>query len=228
MRHALNKADAVVKGMALGVRKHHRRPVSTSKAIISPQQMRSIQLVKRIFLPLLLAVLFFPPLAQAQLLSLDNLVLDNQAGRIHLRFGLRLAQTDEIQTVLQEGVDLWMFGTAKLIAKRFLLPNRVLNEHQVEHVLEWNPLAQVFEMTLPQKEHLVKNKDFDELITTHWREITMDMGEWSMLTPGQTYHLVLEISVERRDIPVWMRRVLFFWTWEVISPIHYELEFFVP
>jgi hypothetical protein len=190
--------------------------------------MRIVHLLKHIFLPLLLAALLFPSLAQAQLLSLDNLILDNQSGRIHLRFGLRLAETSEIQTVLQEGVDLWMAGTAKLIAKRFLLPNQVLNEQQIEHVLEWNPLAQVFEMTLPQKEHLVKNKDFNELITAHWREITLDLGEWSMLSSDQTYHLELEITLDRRDIPVWMRRVLFFWSWEVISPIRYELEFFVP
>jgi len=182
---------------------------------------------RRAFLALLLTVLL-PFSAQAQTLLLDNLVLDNQSGRIHLRFGLSLAEIDQVQAVLRDGVDLWMFGTARLMAKRLILPNRVLNEKQVEHVLEWNPLAQEFELTLPQKEHLVKNKDLAELLAKQWREITLDMGQWAMLTPGRTYHLELEISLDRRDIPVWMRRVLFFWSWEVITPIRYELEFFVP
>lgn len=185
-------------------------------------------LPKTIALLLLAAMLLCPVPSSAQLLSLNNLVLDNQSGRIHLRFGLGLAELEQVRGVLQEGVDLWMFGTARLIAKRMILPNQVLSEVQVEHVLEWNPLAQVFELTLPQKEHLMKNKDLQQLIDIHWREISMDMGEWSMLTPEQTYHLELEISLDRRDIPVWMRRVLFFWSWEVIPPIRYELEFFVP
>lgn len=186
------------------------------------------QLFRKTFLPLFLAVFLLPSLAQAQLLSLDNLVLDNQSGRIHLRFGLRLAETAEVQAVLQEGVDLWMSGTAKLISKRFVLPNRVLSEKQIEHVLEWNPLSQEFELTLQDKARQVKNKGLDELIATQWREITLDMGQWSMLTSGQTYHVDLEITLDRRDIPVWMRRVLFFWSFEVLSPIRYELEFFVP
>lgn len=177
---------------------------------------------------MLLAALFPSPLAWAQRLSLDNLALDNQSGRIHLHFGLRLEEIPTIQTLLQDGVDLWMFGTARLISKRFLLPNWVLNEKQIEHVLEWNPLAKEFELTLPQKEHLVRNKDLNDLITAHWSEISLDMGEWSRLTPGETYHLELEISLDRRDIPVWMRSVLFFWSWEIVSPVRYELEFFVP
>lgn len=184
-------------------------------------------LLPRVLLALLLAVLL-PLSAQAQTLSLNNLVLDNQSGKIHLRFGLGLTEIDQVQAMLREGVDLWMFGTARLMSKRFILPNRVLNEKQVEHVLEWNHLAQEFELTLPQKEHLVKNKNLAELLTEQWREITLDMGQWAMLTPGRTYHLELEISLDRRDIPVWMRRVLFFWPWEVIAPIRHELEFFVP
>lgn len=184
-------------------------------------------LFHRAFLALLLTVLL-PLSAQAQTLSLENLVLDNQSGKIHLRFGLSLAEIEQVQAVLQEGVDLWMFVTARLMAKRFILPNRVLNEKQVEHVLEWNPLAKEFELTLPQKEHLIKNKDLAELLAEQWREISLEMGQWVMLTPGQTYSLELEISLDRRDIPVWMRSVLFFWSWEVIAPIRYELEFFVP
>jgi hypothetical protein len=176
------------------------------------------------FLALLLAVLI-PFSAQAQTLSLDNLVLDTQSERIHLRFGLHLTEVEQVQTVLQEGVDLWMSGTARLVARRFILPNRVLGEKQVEHVLEWNPLAQEFELTLPQKEYLIKNKDLGELLSEQWREITLDLGQMAMLIPGQTYHLELEISLDRRDLPVWMRYVLFFWPWEVIAPIRYELKF---
>lgn len=186
------------------------------------------RLIKHCLLALLLAALLLPCPGLAQTLSLDNLVLDNKSGRIHVRFGLRLIHLEPVQAVLQEGVDLWLSGSAKLISKRFVLPNRAISEQQVELVLEWNPLAQVFEMTLPQKEILVKNKDLQELIDLHWREISMDMGQWTTLTPGQTYHLELEISLDRRDIPVWMRRVLFFWPWDVITPIRYELEFFVP
>lgn len=187
-----------------------------------------IRLLGPICLPLLLAALFIPYPAQANVLSFDNLVLDNRSGRIHLRFGLRLADIAEIKPVLQEGVDLWLSGTARLVVKRLLIPNQVLSEKRVEHVLEWNPLSREFELTLPQKEHHVKNKDLGELLATHWREISLDMGDWSMLSPGRTYHVEMEISLDRRDIPVWMRSVLFFWSFEIVTPIHYELEFVVP
>ncbi len=164
----------------------------------------------------------------ASLLALDNLVLDSHSDRIHLRFGLRIEEPEPVKEVLKEGVDLWLEGTARLMSKRLFLPNRTLYEQTFEHVLEWNPLTQDFELTLPQKEHLVKAKELKELVATHWREISLEMGDWAMLTPGQTYHLELEINLDRRDIPVWMRSVLFFWSWEVMAPIRYELEFSVP
>jgi hypothetical protein len=177
---------------------------------------------------LLTAILAPRPAMGDQFLSLDNLVLDSQSGKIHLRFGLRLDNPEPIQAVLQEGVDLWLNGTAKLLSKRLFLPNRVLSEQQFEHVLEWNPLTKEFELTLPQKEHQIKNTDVTALVRAQWSEINLEMGEWTLLNPGQTYHLELEISLDRRDIPVWMRRVLFFWSWEVMTPIRYELEFSVP
>ena len=164
----------------------------------------------------------------ATLLALDNLVVDSQAERIHLRFGLRLEQPEPVSAVLHEGVDLWLEGTARLISKRLFLPNRILHEQTFEHVLEWNPLTQEYELTLPQKEHLVKAKELKDLIAEHWREISLEMGEWSLLVPGQTYHMELEVTLDRRDIPIWMRRVLFFWSWDVMTPIRYELEFSVP
>ncbi|SMP70894.1 protein of unknown function [Desulfonatronum zhilinae] len=178
---------------------------------------------------LVLTVVAIPiPGMGATLLALDNLVVDSQAEKIHLRFGLRLEQPEPVAAVLHEGVDLWLEGTARLISKRLFLPNRILHEQIFEHVLEWNPLTQEYELTLPQKEHLVKAKELKDLITEHWREISLEMGEWSMLVPGQAYHMELEVTLDRRDIPVWMRRVLFFWSWEVMTPIRYELEFSVP
>jgi hypothetical protein len=164
----------------------------------------------------------------ASLLALDNLVVDSQAEKIHLRFGLRLEQSEPVAAILHEGVDLWLEGTASLISKRLFLPNSILHEQTFEHVLEWNPLTQEYELTLPQKEHLVKAKELKDLLGEHWREFSLEMGEWSLLVPGETYHMELEVTLDRRDIPVWMRRVLFFWSWEVMTPIRYELEFSVP
>ncbi|TVR01374.1 MAG: DUF4390 domain-containing protein [Desulfovibrionales bacterium] len=177
---------------------------------------------------LLTAVSIPSPGLGASLLALDNLVVDSQAEKVHLRIGLRLEQPETIKSVLREGVDLWLEGTARLISKRLFLPNRTLAERTFEHVLEWNPLTQEYELTLPQKEYLVKAKELNDLVESHWREINLEMGDWAQLVPGQTYHLELEITLDRRDIPIWMRRVLFFWSWEVMTPIRYELEFSVP
>lgn len=178
---------------------------------------------------LLLAMVATPsPAMGASLLTLDNLVVDSQADKVHLRIGLQMEQPEIVTEVLREGVDLWLEGAVRLISKRLFLPDRVLSERRFEHVLEWNPLTQEYELTLPQKEHLVKAKEVKDLVDEHWREINLEMGDWSMLVPGQTYHLELDITLDRRDIPVWMRRVLFFWSWEVMTPIRYELEFSVP
>lgn len=179
--------------------------------------------------PLILIILLTPVTALgASLLALDNLVLDSHEDKIHLRFGLRLEDPEPVKNALMDGIDLWLDGTARLLSKRMFLPNRILHEQSFEHVLEWNALTQDFELTLPQKEHLVKAKELQELTLTHWREISLEMGDWSMLAPGETYHLELEINLDRRDIPVWMRRVLFFWSWDVMDPVRYELEFSVP
>ncbi|WP_161788489.1 DUF4390 domain-containing protein [Desulfonatronum thiodismutans] len=201
----------------------------TSSQISSiPHLMRHIRHCILSCLLVLTAVAIPVPGMGASLLALDNLVVDSQAEKIHLRFGLRLEQPEPVAAVLHEGVDLWLEGTARLISKRLFLPNSILHEQTFEHVLEWNPLTQEYELTLPQKEHLVKAKELKDLLGEHWREFSLEMGEWSLLIPGQTYHMELEVTLDRRDIPVWMRRVLFFWSWEVMTPIRYELEFSVP
>ncbi len=201
---------------------------ASSKFSSIPHLMRHIRHFILSCLLVLTAVATPVPGLGASLLALDNLVVDSRAEKIHLRFGLRLEQPEPVVAVLHEGVDLWLEGTARLISKRLFLPNRTLHEQSFEHVLEWNPLTQEYELTLPQKEHLVKAKELNDLIAMNWGEISLEMGEWSTLESGQTYHMDLEISLDRRDIPVWMRRVLFFWSWEVMTPIRYELEFTTP
>jgi hypothetical protein len=71
----------------------------------------------------------------------------------------------------------------------------------------------------------LQDKDIQELFNKAWDQLTLDLGSWSALQRGDSYSLRLEIRLSRSDIPAWLRYSLFFWSWDVIQPTTYRLDF---
>ncbi len=181
------------------------------------------------FLPALLlaAVVFlgaWPAWGAEQSLDLDNLVLDNQAGEITVRFGVT-APLDPLRKALGEGSRLGLVCKASLERVRGVLPDAGVAQGEYVSELTRDELAQEYVLHLPGVEKPVRSKDLRVLLDKAWGAVTMDLGSWDLLTPGHAYALNLTISLKRMDVPAWLRYSLFFWSWDVLPATNYQLEF---
>ena len=162
--------------------------------------------------------------AADQVLDLNNLVLDNQAGQITVRFGVT-APPGPLREALAEGSTLGLVCTATLERVRGVFFDVDVAEGEYVSELTRDELAQEYVLRLPGVEKPVRSKDLPALLDKAWGSVTMDLGSWGLLMPGQTYTLNLTTSLKRRDVPAWLRYSLFFWSWDVLPETNYQLEF---
>ncbi len=174
-----------------------------------------------IFLFLLLS----SSLVHSQEVMLKNLVLDNVAGIVQLRFGIKTVDASELKEYLQEGVILRLQCSAKLKANKSLWWDETLREEKVAFELKNNPLTRKYVLRNVTENRTMQNKDLETLIRSNWGNMVLEMGRWPKAPQGREYVLELKVRLERADIPVWLKRALFFWSWEVVPVKTYRMNF---
>ena len=45
------------------------------------------------------------------------------------------------------------------------------------------------------------------------------------LTPGENYQVALTLSLRHAHVPPWLEKALFFWSWDVLAPATFTLDF---
>ncbi|MCM0755729.1 DUF4390 domain-containing protein [Desulfovibrio aminophilus] len=173
----------------------------------------------------LVLLLFLAGPARAQSLSLNNLVVDNQAGSFMARFGVVVEGIEDVALNLDNGVVLGLTCDARLSRRRSLWSNKTVNEVQWVSRLQQDALTGEYVLVLPGRETPYREKDLPRLLTRAWSTIAVDLGPWNKLERGEDYVLDLSIKLNQVDIPGWFRRTLFFWSWDVVPATTYQLEF---
>lgn len=184
--------------------------------------MRSV-----LVLTLLLAILASaaPALADAPRLGLTNLVVDNQGGRIKVRFGVDVKAVDAVKTALENGNALALECKVWLSRKRDYLWNTEESKTQTLSPLilhDGGPYEII--RTQGREEHF-RGRDLSVLMKEAWGSMELDMGAWNMLSRGDSYSLSMEIRLVRQDISSWLKGALFFWNFDAVSPVKYQLDF---
>lgn len=173
----------------------------------------------------LAALLLGPCAAFAGELELDSLILDNHQGNIGVRFGVRLVGLDELLEELNAGTTVALDCEASVSRKGRVWLDKELTGIQWRSTLSKDVLADEFLLQLPGEDKPRRGKNLRELIKAGWGGLTLDLGPWDALTPGHDYQLGLNISLDRTDVPIWLRYVVFFWSFDVYPPASYQLDF---
>lgn len=171
----------------------------------------------------LLATVCVAGTAQAQELLLSNLVLNNFEGRIRVRFGVEPSGLDRIRQSLAAGERLVLRCRAKLALKRDYVWNEAVSTALWESELR-RLKGGDFVATLPGQ-GTVADRELAPLFRKAWNEILVDLGSWDRLERGQTYVLSLELALVRLDVSPWLKKGLFFWSFDAASPVSYQLDF---
>ncbi|WP_243439113.1 DUF4390 domain-containing protein [Fundidesulfovibrio soli] len=185
--------------------------------------MRRIVLLLILFLVSGLAA--WPGTAHAQRITLTNLVVDNQEGRVKVRFGLGIKAEEAVHEALTRGEVLALECKAVLGRKRDYVWNKDVARAEMSSELvlhEGGP----YQIVLPSKrqEHY-RGRDVALLMKEAWGTLSMDLGEWSQMERGFTYSLSLEIRLVRREVPEWVKNTVFFWNFDLVPPVKYQLDF---
>lgn len=173
----------------------------------------------------LILLLACPGRSLAQELVLVNLVVDNHAGAILVRFGVKVEGTDRVAELLKDGESLGLNCSISLQRSRSLWVDKTAGEAELYLSLRYDPLSKQFVAESPGDEPPMVHPDLTALLDRAWSEISLELGSWKNLVRGKEYNLRLEIRLDREDVPIWLKRSLFFWDWEAAPATHYQLEF---
>ncbi|WP_461211353.1 DUF4390 domain-containing protein [Desulfocurvus sp. DL9XJH121] len=172
-----------------------------------------------------LALCLCAALAVAGDMELGGLVLDNEAGDISVRFGVRLTGYESLVQELDAGSSVALRCKAQVHRRKDLWLDKREAVAQVSSVLSKDLLADEYVLTMPGEEAPRRSKILPALLSEAWGAMSVDLGPWKGLEPGNEYTLDLSISMDRTDVPVWLRYVLFFWSFDVYPTVSYQLEF---
>lgn len=178
-------------------------------------------------LPLLalLFALWMPAPAQAQHIVLSDLVLDNHAGNVMVRFSLALDDEREIEQVLIDGARLALVCRASLSDASGLLFDSTVTEARYVNRLSYDSLSKEFYLERSGGDPPVRGRDLASLLKEYWSVIEIDLGAFEALERGNDYALDLDVELKYDDVPKWLRRTLFFWSWSVAPSASYRMEF---
>ncbi len=158
-------------------------------------------------------------------LDLRNLVLDNQAGDISVRFGVGLPEVRALEEELAAGTTVGLKCRATVYRRKSLWTDTNVASASFVSPLAKDALANDYILELPGEARPLRGKDLPALLDKGWGALALNLGPWESLLPGHQYRLRLEISVDRLEVPVWMRYTLFFWSFDLYAPVSYQLEF---
>lgn len=177
---------------------------------------------------LLMALMLFMGFARpclAQHIVLENLVVDNQEDRIMIRFGLKLDGVERLAAELERGAALELIVGADLSQDRSLIWSKGLTDAEHHCTLRFDSLTRNYILERPGVDDNLRDKDLEALISRAWKHIDLDLGQWSLLAPGESFFIDMSIRLVHQEVPGWMKSVLFFWDWDAVPETTYRMSF---
>lgn len=174
----------------------------------------------------LLALVALPAAsAMAGELELGNLILDNEAGNISVRFGVRLDDLAELEEELSLGTTVGLTCEAAVYRRKSLWADTRVAGTEWVSPLSKDVLANDYVIKMPGDDRVLRDKDLAALLGKAWGQMSLDLGPWQSLVPGHEYRLEMRIGMDRVDVPTWLRYVVFFWSFDLYEPVSYRLDF---
>ncbi len=165
-------------------------------------------------------------LGYSQEFYLNNLILDNINGKIQIRFSLDITKTNKLISYLKNGVSLRLKCKVELRREKKLWWDSTVYSRQKMFTLSYNPLTKDFIISsgLSFSE---RDRDLKSLFDRVWKKLVINLGTWKRLKKGKKYIFQIALTMERSDIPAWIKKVLFFINWDVIAKKTYRVKFYL-
>ena len=174
-----------------------------------------------------LLCLLFPLRLQASggaAFLLNSLRIIYSEGWSHLEASLSVSDPDQLQASLLDGAALNLEATILLKQPRILLPGRTIHEQHLLFQMRFDPLTREY-LLLQHSAPPIRRRSLEHLLEDVLGDASIPLVPMTMLSPGGAYQVNLTLGIRYAEVPPWLEKALFFWSWDIISPATFHLEF---
>lgn len=161
----------------------------------------------------------------SQELELHDFVLDNSEGNLLLRFGIGVSSLDSLRVLLKEGgtVKLECEGTLSL-RKELWLDGTVASRTLISF-LRYDKLTQEYVMQQEGVSAPFSQKSLKQLLQNTWGRLSLPLTPLEALDRGAPYVVSLHVILHDEDVAPWLKKTLFFWSWDAAPSMRYSMDF---
>lgn len=157
-------------------------------------------------------------------LLLRSFTVETLNDGVHVSTGLGMEQEGVVRSQLRDGAVMTLQCKLTLVRVRTILANQLLAEEARSYQLRYDLLTREFILSSPGLP-IVRQKQFGALVASAWRNLEFVLPLKTPLESGQTYRVLLQVTLEHAEVPPWLEKALFFWSWEVTPPLAFSQEF---
>ncbi|MFP4108387.1 MAG: DUF4390 domain-containing protein [Desulfonatronovibrio sp.] len=180
-------------------------------------------------MPVLISVMMLLFLAQSkpvfsQSLDLSSFILDTRENNLLARFSIDVDDFDTILTALENGAELALVCDVTVLEDRALFWDQAIADKKINIEMEKDLLAGGYIIVFPDQKRVLDSfgkKEFLELLA----DMDAELLALDALQTDKKDIVRIQAKLISRSVPKWIKRTLFFWSWDLARSIRYEMEF---
>ena len=155
---------------------------------------------------------------------LEAFMIESMPREVRVESDLLLNNSEKVRDELRNGAQMVFTCTGTLVRVRTLLTNETLGTLARSAQLRHDPLIREF-LLYQEGKPLLRSKRLDELLRTFWQAESLVFQPVAPLETGETYRVNLQLTLQHSQVPPWLEKALFFWSWDVTPPLSVEQDF---
>lgn len=186
-----------------------------------------MNILRRVFWGAWLLVLLLPVPLYAEgdaVFLLNSLSVATRSGATRLEAAVTVSDTAPIRANLRDGAALNLSLDVIVELPRLMLPAQTLAESHILYQLRFDPLTREY-VLLREAAPALRHNSLDALLNGVLGDTVIPFVPSTPLLPDDTYRAALTLSLRHAHVPPWLKRTLFFWSWDVLAPATFTLDF---
>ncbi|MDK2920513.1 MAG: hypothetical protein PWR24_70 [Desulfonauticus sp.] len=174
--------------------------------------------MKNIFLFLLMYFVF---IGNSLAFEIYNLSIDNLNGNINLDFQINLNEQDILNKYVDLGDSIFIDIKVEVVKSKILFFDSKISEKKVNIVIKKDMIKNEYVLI---KDGIKRNYSNFTTLVNSIKVFKLSLGPWYKIDKGFTYKVIVETEITARKIPNWLKKILFFWNFNLSGPYYYEME----
>lgn len=160
-------------------------------------------------------------------LILNTYVVEPSAHQIKVHYSLHVLPVAALADLLRDGAHLALEEQVSVVRLRSLMPNSTVLDARFVWYLRHDPLTRQFILTQDNGQSS-RNAQLAPLLAQTWKERSHLFPLERPLEEDSTFRLVLSYTFKHTEVPPWLEKSLFFWSWGVSEPLVVSVDFITP